>query len=150
MAAYSLDLRRRVLADCDSGMKTKPVAEKYGVSRTWVRWLKQRRRETGDIRPGVSPGRPRKIDRARLATLVQQAPDATLVELRERLGIQCSVTAIWMALDALRITFKKKRSAPVNKTGPTLPSVAQRGGRSKSGSTRTGWSSSTKLGLRPT
>jgi len=59
MPTYSLDLRQRVLADCDAGLKTKAVAEKYGVSRTWVRSLKQRRRETGppsrrSVRPGAS------------------------------------------------------------------------------------------------
>lgn len=88
MAAYSMDLRKRVLADCDAGWKTKPVAEKYGVSRTWVRWLKQRRRETGNIAPGQSPGRPRKIDREKLRQLVAAHPDATLVELRDRLGVE--------------------------------------------------------------
>mgnify|MGYP001365022720 CR=1 FL=1 len=108
MAAYSMVLRKRVLADCDAGMKTKPVAEKYGVSRTWVRGLKQKRRETGDIAPGVPTGRPRKIDRDQLAALVKEDADATLAELRERLGVKCSLTAIWMVLDTLRITFKKK------------------------------------------
>ena len=49
MQAYSLALRKRVLADCDAGLKTKAVAQRYGVSRTWVRALKQRRRETGEI-----------------------------------------------------------------------------------------------------
>jgi hypothetical protein len=33
MPAYSLDLRQRVLADCDAGLKTKAVAQKYGVIR---------------------------------------------------------------------------------------------------------------------
>lgn len=146
MAAYSMDLRKRVLADCDAGLKTKPVAEKYGVSRTWVRWLKQRRRETGNIAPGHSPGRPRKIDREKLRQLVAAHPDATLVELRERLGVDCAPTAIWMALEALKITFKKKRCGPRNKTAPTSPHAAPRGGPSSSGSTRGGSSLSTKRG----
>ena len=150
MAAYSMDLRKRVLADCDAGLTTKPVAEKYGVSRTWVRWLKQRRRETGNIAPGKSPGRPRKIDRDRLQQLVAVYPDATLVELRERLGVDCGTTAIWMALAALKITFKKKRCGPPNKTDRTSPNGGPRGGRSNSGWTRGGSSSSTKRGRRRT
>jgi transposase len=141
-----MDLRKRVLADSDAGLPTKQVAEKYGVSRTWVRALKQRRRETGQIAPRVGGGRKRKIDRGRLAGLVQQQPDATLMELRERLGIQCSLSAIWMALDAMRITFKKKRSAPPSKTGQTWRRSAPTGGRGKSDSTRAGSSSSTKPG----
>jgi transposase len=119
MRAYSMDLRKRVLADSDAGLPTKQVAEKYGVSRTWVRWLKQRRRETGKIEPGVPTGRPRKIDREKLAALVKAYPDATLVELRDRLGVECAPTAIWMALDAMKITFKKKRYGPRNKTART-------------------------------
>lgn len=119
MQAYSLDLRKRVLADCDGGLKTKPVAEKYGVSRTWVRALKQRRRETGEIAARRGGGRKPKIDRQRLATLVAADPDATLAELRARLGISCALSAVWKALAALKLTFKKKRCARPNKTGPT-------------------------------
>ena len=55
MKPYSMDLRRRVLADCNAGMATKGVADKYRVSPAWVRRLKQRRRETGE----VAPARPR-------------------------------------------------------------------------------------------
>lgn len=42
MQAYSMDWRTRVLGDSDVGLLAKQVAEKYGVSRTWGRWLKQR------------------------------------------------------------------------------------------------------------
>ena len=51
MAAYSMDLRLRVLRDSDAGMPSQDVAEKYAVSRAWVDRLKQRRRETGEITP---------------------------------------------------------------------------------------------------
>jgi transposase len=150
MGAYPLGLRKGVLADCDAGLKTKPVAEKYGVSRTWVRWLKQKRRETGNIAPGHSPGRPRKIDRAKLQQLVGEDPDATLVELRDRLGVDCGPTAIWMALAALKITFKKKRSVPPSKTDPTWPNAGPPGARSNSGSTPGGSFLSMKRGRRRT
>jgi putative transposase len=123
-----MDLRKRVLADSDAGLRTKQVADKYGVSRTWVRSLKQRRRETGSIAPRVPTGRPRKIDREQLGALVRQYPDATLVELRDRLGVECSPTAIWMALDAMRITFKKKRCGPPSRAGQTSRKNARTGG----------------------
>jgi transposase len=122
MQAYSLDLRKRVLADCDAGLKTKAVAEKYGVSRTWVRGLKQRRRETGEIGPRQGrPGRKPKIDRVRLAELVAKDADATLAELRERLGVSCALSALWKALAALKLTFKKnaagRRARPARRRG---------------------------------
>ena len=46
MQAYSMDLRERALLDSDAGMKAADVAVKYRVSGSWVRLLKQRRRET--------------------------------------------------------------------------------------------------------
>ena len=49
MGTYSMDLRTRVLADWDAGMKAEEVAAKYRVSRAWVHRLVQRRRETGEI-----------------------------------------------------------------------------------------------------
>ena len=49
MAAYSLDLRKRVLRAWDSGMDVYSVATKNKVSRAWVHRLVQRRRETGSI-----------------------------------------------------------------------------------------------------
>ena len=52
MESYSMDLRRRVLAACEAGRKTGQVAQQFGVSPSWVRRLKQRKRETGDIAPG--------------------------------------------------------------------------------------------------
>ena len=44
MEAYSMDLRKRVLKDCDAGLGTLAVSVKYDVSPAWIRRLKQRRR----------------------------------------------------------------------------------------------------------
>ena len=82
MKAYSMDLRRRVLAACDRGEGTKFVAERFGVSPAWVRRLKQRRREDGTIEPRPSGGDRRgKFDETALKRLrerVEVHPDATL------------------------------------------------------------------------
>jgi len=64
-----MDLRERVIAACDRGQRTKDVAKTFGVSPSWVRRLKQHRRERGDVVPRKGGGsRGRKIDRGRLAT----------------------------------------------------------------------------------
>src|SRR4051812_37102761 len=81
--AYSMDLRVRVLADCDSGMGVPAAAKKYTVSAAWVRRLKQRRRETGETAPrkkrtGRKPLRETHADALRQA--VADRPDATLAE----------------------------------------------------------------------
>ncbi len=127
MQAYSVDLRKRALADCDAGRKTKAVAAKYGVSRTWVRALKQRRRETSEIAARRGGGRKPKIDRVRLAALVAADADATLAELRARLEIPCALSAVWKALAALTLTFRKKRCERPSKTAPMLRNAAQAG-----------------------
>jgi transposase len=124
-----MDLRERVIAQCDRGKSTKEVAQTFGVSRAWVRRLKQHRRERGDIIPRNGGGsRGRKIDRQRLAQLVHEQPDATLVELRDRLGVKVTTWAICKALRELEVTFKKSRSTPPSRIAPTLPKRARPGG----------------------
>jgi transposase len=123
-----MDLRERVIAACDAGQPTKEVAKTFQVSPAWVRRLKQHRRERGDIVPRNGGGsRGRKIDRERLTVLVQEKPDATLVELRDRLvalgGKKVTPWAICKALQELKLTFKKSLSMPASKTGRMLRSV---------------------------
>src|SRR5258708_26310710 len=60
MAAYSLDLRKRVLRAWDGGMDAESVAAKYEVSRAWVHRLVQRRRETRSIAPRKQTKFPRR------------------------------------------------------------------------------------------
>jgi len=153
MQAYSLDLRQRILADCDRGQGTKAVATKYRVSASWVRRLKQRRRETGEIGPrklGKPRGSRLTPHIARLRQLTAARPDATLVELRDALGVPVSIWTVWRALRELKLSFKKKRCTPRSKTARTSPRGGRSGGSGNWGSTRGGWSSSTKPGPRPT
>jgi transposase len=110
-AAYSQDLRDRVLAAYDRGLETKQIADTFGVSSSWARRVKQRRRELGQTTPRPMGGaRKVKIDLERLRELVDQQPDATLKELGRKLGVDCTESAICMALRRLRLSFKKRRS----------------------------------------
>jgi len=113
MAPYSMDLRTRVLQDCDAGLPPKEVAAKFRVSRSWVNRLVQRRRETGEIGP-------RRQTRFKshafagqedlLRALVAAQPDRTLTELREALRSAASLSSVWRALDRLQLTLKKNRT----------------------------------------
>jgi transposase len=109
-----MDLRARVLADCDAGLHTGAVARKYTVSPAWVRRLLQRRRATGEVqprqarpgpKPGLAEGTP---DGGRLAQLAKAEPDLSAAEYRDRLGLGCHHTTVWRALRLLGLTFKKK------------------------------------------
>jgi transposase len=122
MRAYSADLRSRVLHDCDAGATTRAVAVKYRVSESWVRRLKQRRRATGEVGPRARRTfRPRLLapHDDRLRELVAASPDATLAELRDRLGVAVGLTALWHAVRRLGLTVKKKSSGPRSRTGRT-------------------------------
>ena len=119
-APYAQDLRDRVLAAYDRGMKTKPIKEMFQVSPAWARRVKQRRREGGETSARAMGGvTVVKIDLIRLAELVRLCPDATLIELRSALGVQCAESAVCLALKRLGLTFKKRRSMRPSKTAPT-------------------------------
>src|SRR5512135_1489427 len=77
-----------------------------------ARRLLQRRRATGTLAPEPHRGGPPPAlgpaDRGRLTALVREQPDATLEQLRQRGGFQCSLKTLWYALDRLGLTRKKK------------------------------------------
>ena len=122
MRPYSLDLRQRVLADCDRGLGTRAVATKYSVSESWARRLKQRRRESGAVAPRVPDPGPQPSWHAyadRLREAIGQTPDATLAELRDHLGLAVALPTVWRACAALGLSVKKKSSGRRSRTGPT-------------------------------
>src|SRR5688572_5410064 len=118
MKAYSIDLRQRVLKDCDAGAKTVAVAAKYSVSPAWVRRLKQRRRQTGQVAPtrqrhGPRPGWQPHAGRIRQA--VAESPDLTLREYIARFALPVSKSALGRGLAALGLSRKKSRSGPASR-----------------------------------
>ena len=121
MRAYSMDLRERVLADCDAGLKAAAVAQRYRVSAAWVRRLKQRRAATGETapRPGGRRTPALAADADRIRQAVRAAPDATLAELRARLGLAVSLATLWRAVHRLGLSVKKKSSGRPSRTGRT-------------------------------
>jgi transposase len=124
MAAYSMDLRERVVAACEEGLDTRAeVAERFSVSESWIRRLLQRRRDTGSIAPKPhGGGQPPAFDgehAERLREAVVADPDATLKELAGAVGVACSTSATDRALRRLGITRKKSRPGPPSRTGPS-------------------------------
>jgi transposase len=121
MAAYSLDLRKRIVDAIERGVGTRSeVAKLFGVHESFVYKLLRQQRERGDLAPlPHGGGAQAKLDEDQLltlASLVAQAPDATLGELRARLKQQTrvavSVPTIWRALDALGLSRKKSLPGP--------------------------------------
>jgi transposase len=110
--AYSQDLRDRVLA-CN-GLSAAKVAERFGVSISYVVKARQRRERVGEITAGRQTSHtPAKLaghDEA-VRARVSCCPDATLAEhcawAKAELGISLSATAMWKRLRQLELTLKK-------------------------------------------
>ena len=123
MRAYSMDLRERARLDSDAGMKAADVAAKYRVSGSWVRLLKQRRRETGEGAPRVQRhGRRcmREPHRHTLAARIAAHPDRTLAELKDALATPASVPTVWRAVRALGLTSRPRGSRGTRRRRPGM------------------------------
>lgn len=122
MKAYSIDLRKRVIAVYDSGKYTlKQVAERFEVTTRWIQQLRRRRQLEGTIAPhpqnqGRKPAfRGKQLDE--LNDFVKHRPDATLAEIQSHFSskVRCSIVAIHYTLKRLGWRYKKKRYMPVSK-----------------------------------
>lgn len=118
-----MDLRERVIQAVDRKAGTqKEVATLFGVSVSWVKKLLRLRRTTGSIAPKPhGGGRKAKFDGEGLQKLrrwVEADPDATLQELLERSGAQCSIMAVQRALERLGCRRKKSPCGPPNRIVP--------------------------------
>lgn len=120
----SMDLRERILSCYDHEEGTREmVARRFRVSLGMVKKLLAQRRRTGDIRPrhDRSGRRPKILEthRRQMQQLLAKRPDMTLAELRGALGLDCTLPAIHYVLADLGLTYKKRRSMPVNRGGRT-------------------------------
>lgn len=88
------------------------IAARFLVDVSTLGRLLKRYRQTGSVDPRPHAGGRCPVlgddDLRRLQELVREQPDATLDELRDRLGVDCGRTTVVRALKKLRITRKKK------------------------------------------
>lgn len=112
--AYSLETRQKAIDYWERCNDIEQVIEAYGVSRSTLFSWRQRQQQTGTL---VSPPvvrKPRKIDRDKLKAYVEQNPDAYLSEIAEQFN--CTAPAIFYALKAIGMTYKKRQQPIKNKT----------------------------------
>jgi transposase len=110
MKAYSKEMRRDVLAACDAGEGTRAVALRFNCSESWVRRVKQERREQGKTAPCTTRRRmPAWAPyRDQIERLIAERPDMTLQELKDALGTTLTRQTLCVALRKLKLTLKKK------------------------------------------
>ena len=122
--AYSMDFRQAVVRAYDDGDSSTEVAEQFGCSASWVRWLVRHRRARGTLEPG-SPARTDDqrtyddADEARIRELIQARPDATLLEVAEALGKPAHASTVSRTLARLGLPRKKSPPTPPSRTGRT-------------------------------
>ena len=114
MKPYDKEFRSEVLAACDLGEGTKSVALRFDVSESWVRRIKQQRRETGQLEPQkAKPRQPKWRGWSEwLKGKIAECPDIYLRELKEALKKErndnASLMTICNACRELGLTRKKR------------------------------------------
>jgi transposase len=125
MAAYSLDLRQKILRAWERRFGSqRTIADVFGVSLAFVEKVVRQHRTTGDIAPKPYAGgqKPRlnEAAQAMLQRLVREHPDATLRELRTRVaaatGVYVSLATMCRVLQRLGLPRKKSHSTPASAT----------------------------------
>ena len=132
--AYSQDLRDRVLASEDAGLKVGQIADRLQVSISYVSKVLSRRRQTGETAARAQRCHmPLKLAdlHPAIGAQVAAAPDATIEELRAWLAATHATTAskglMFKTLAQLGLTHKKSRSTPPNRPARMSPRRATRG-----------------------
>ena len=132
MKTLSLDLRQRILDSYDQEDATRDqIAKRFRVSLGMVKKLIQQRRHTGEIgslhyRCGRKPLIV-ESHRKQMSKLLGSKPDLTLKELREALGLQCTLPAILYVLHSMGLTYKKRLSEQASRIGRISSKPARRG-----------------------
>ena len=132
MKTLSLDLRERILDSYDKDEATRDqIAKRFRVSLGMVKKLIQQRRHTGEIgslhhRCGRKPLIV-ESHRKQMSKLLGSKPDLTLKELREALGLECTLPAIHYVLHSMGLTYKKRLSEPTSRIGRISSKPVRRG-----------------------
>jgi transposase len=114
MKAYSNDLRERVIRASERGEAPLSIAKRLEVGFGWVYSILRRYRTTGSyealprnagMKPKLSTS-----DLEHLRQTVQEYPDATLEELKDKTEFTVSIATICRALKKLNLPLKKNAS----------------------------------------
>jgi transposase len=119
MAAYSIDLRQKILHAYERRLGSqRTLAHLFGVSLAFVEKVLRQHRTTGNIAPKPHAGGPTTRVHEAIQVLIRQLvrdhPDLTLQELCTRIatetGVRVSVPTMCRVLQRLGLPRKKSRS----------------------------------------
>ena len=117
--------RRWIISAYQAGRGTKEIAAIFGRCESAVRRVRQNHRERGTADPLLHlrgyKGKLTDEIKTSLRQWVTDHPDATLAEIKQRLGLKVSLSTVDRWLKKLGLSFKKSPSTPPSRTGPTSP-----------------------------
>lgn len=123
-APLSVDLRERVVAAVAAGASCHGAAARFGVSVSSASRWAERVRQEGQVAPKPSGGDHASLRIEAHADLIpslnEQRPEIYLRELRDALaerGVATCTSGLWRFFRRHRITRKKGRSTPPNRSG---------------------------------
>lgn len=111
--SYSMDLRKRVMADVASGLTVESVARKFTISSRVIFQWKDFLDETGGLKPRqVKTGPKSKLEpyREPILAVVKKGSGVTLEELKSQLNLPGCVQTLWNSLHRWRVVLKKSRA----------------------------------------
>lgn len=123
MRAYSIDLREKIVNAYSQGdTSVRKVADRFGVAKSFVQKLLSMNKTQGHVKPRQQGGTMKgELDghEAQLAKMVEQYPDATLLEYCEYWGTTSnnwvSRSTMCRALQKQKLTLKKRHYAAVKR-----------------------------------
>ena len=135
-AAYSADIRGRVIARVESGSSRREAAEQFEVSpSSAIKWVAfYRASGSCAAKPRGGSTSPLEAHAEFFLVLIKKQPDLTLDEVvyaMRRKGIAGSRTAVWRFFRRHQITFKKKPArggAGARRRGAGAPALDAKAG----------------------
>jgi transposase len=124
MRPFTEDFRERIVAAYEAGgVSLAAVGRRFGVSGKVVGKLVRQKRSLGTLAPQVHRrGRKPAVSAAKKQELrehLEQHPDATVLERRAALGLECSEKTLWQTLRKMGWRFKKSRRVLSSRTVQT-------------------------------
>ena len=124
MKPFSIDFRERIVAAYDEGDASfAEIGRRFGVSGRVVSKYVHQKHELGTLEPQVHRrGRKPAVagkKKEELQKHLEEHPDATVLERREALGLNCAEKTLWQTLREMGWRYKKSRRAPASKIAQT-------------------------------
>ena len=129
MKAYSIDLRKRVLATYDSGKYSlNQIAEQFQVTTRWIQKLRQRRKQEGSIAPKPQNSGRKPVFKGknleRLEQFIKAHPGAELWFLPPYSPDLNPIEKMWSKIKAILRTLKARtEKALINAIAKALEAV---------------------------